>query len=337
MPERLRKWWPVLKVVFGLVILFFIGRSLASDLAKPELWQRSFDPLWLLPSGALYVLGLGCTMTFWGVLLRGLNQQPTFVGLLRGYYIGLLGKYVPGKAWALLLRNSFLGNGRVNPVIAVQTGFYEVMMMMLGGTVLACVLFALTGPNNGATLDAEVLLQLVSLSIPESVHLSREVLTAFAAAMSLPFLLITFPPLFNRIASGAAKPLARFHDGPLPQIKGTSYLRGLPLEIACWLCMGASLCCTLNAVWPNEIGWTWYGYGYVTAATALACVAGFVIIVVPSGLGVREYLLIVFLRPYFPGSTAAVAVIVFRIVWTISEVILAGGLYLAGRMPWQKN
>ena len=41
---------------------------------------------------------------FWYRLLRQLGQRPTALAAVRAYYIGHLGKYLPGKACALLLR-----------------------------------------------------------------------------------------------------------------------------------------------------------------------------------------------------------------------------------------
>ncbi len=160
MRERLRKWWPVLKIVLGLVILFFVGKSLWHDLSEPGLWQHSYDMTSLVAAGAFYVAGLACTMLFWGLLLWRAGQFPGALGLLRGYYIGLLGKYAPGKAWALFLRAAFVGKGRVNAAVAVQTGFYEVMMMMAGAGLLACILLAMkAGASDKALAQMQKLLE----------------------------------------------------------------------------------------------------------------------------------------------------------------------------------
>ena len=47
----------------------------------------------------------------------GVGQRPGGMATVRAYYIGQLGKYVPGKAWALLLRSVLIRGPQ-------QHGFY---------------------------------------------------------------------------------------------------------------------------------------------------------------------------------------------------------------------
>src|SRR5262249_47187334 len=105
MRERLRKLWPFVKLLLGLAIVVVIGRRFYLDLRDhPELLRQPLRPGWLLLSGALYLLGLGFSALCWHRLLRALGQRPSFPSALRAYYIGHMGKYLPGKAWALFLR-----------------------------------------------------------------------------------------------------------------------------------------------------------------------------------------------------------------------------------------
>ena len=101
MQGKLRRGWPVVKALVSLAILFFIGRSFARDLAKPELWEQPIAFGWLLPAGLLYLAGLSACALYWRRLLQHIGQRPTVAGTLRAYFIGQLGKYVPGKALAL--------------------------------------------------------------------------------------------------------------------------------------------------------------------------------------------------------------------------------------------
>src|SRR5262245_38975320 len=120
--QRLKKLWPAVKVLMLLAILGLIGRHFAHILLNPELkeadeahrepWQIFQDTLlqanpgWLIASAVLYLVGLGFSMYFWFRLLRALGQQPSLPWMMRAYYVGHLGKYVPGKAVALFLRTT---------------------------------------------------------------------------------------------------------------------------------------------------------------------------------------------------------------------------------------
>src|SRR5437899_602176 len=104
MRQRLRALWPVVKAVLGLAIVIVIGRQFARDLRRPDLWQRPLYHGWLWGAGGLYLGGLGFSAWYWQRLLRRLGERPAVGAIPRAYYLGHLGKYLPGKAWALLLR-----------------------------------------------------------------------------------------------------------------------------------------------------------------------------------------------------------------------------------------
>ena len=75
----------------------------------------------------------------------------------------------------------------------------------------------------------------------------------------------------------------------------------------------------------------------VAAIMGLSYVAGFVIVLAPSGLGVREFFLALFLTPELvrlcaldedrARGSAVLAVLVLRLVWTAAELVIVGLLY----------
>src|SRR5205823_13079865 len=107
MKPWMRTLLPVLKIVFSLAILAAVGRFFYRDLLRAGtegLWKHSVQPGWLVLSGVFYILGLGCSAWFWIRLMKSLDQRPTALSAIRAYYLGHLGKYLPGKAWALVVR-----------------------------------------------------------------------------------------------------------------------------------------------------------------------------------------------------------------------------------------
>ena len=105
----------------------------------------------------------------------------------------------------------------------------------------------------------------------------------------------------------------------------------------CWFLWGASVWAILQALVDSPQPWEWATIGRYTAYMGLAYVAGFVIILVPSGIGVREFLLNLFLVPEVSRilhtgddearAVAVLAVILLRVVWTAAEVLANAMLY----------
>src|SRR5581483_9157974 len=95
-----RRLWPISKALLALAILAGVGRQFYRDLQRPELDELALRWDWLSASAALYLLALGFSAWFWFHLLHILGERPPLPRAVRAYYIGHLGKYVPGKAWA---------------------------------------------------------------------------------------------------------------------------------------------------------------------------------------------------------------------------------------------
>ena len=85
-----------------------------------ELTQRDeghwhWQPGWLVAAGLIYLAGLLPFALFWFRVLRVLGQRPTLRETLRAYYIGHLGKYVPGKAMVVVMRTALIRSDRWQP------------------------------------------------------------------------------------------------------------------------------------------------------------------------------------------------------------------------------
>jgi hypothetical protein len=266
---------------------------------------RARQPGWLALSAVLYVAGLCFCLWFWFHLLRVLGQVPRWPAAIRAYFIGHLGKYVPGKAWALLIRTTLANGPGVRLGVAALTAFYETLTTMAAGALLSAVLFLWFARDDGSAFwKALGLLALAGIPL--------------------------FPAIFNRIVRRVSTPFMKPDDPPLPRLGHGTLITGLLLTACGWLFLGASLWAAVQAIAPEPAVWSvasWLRYsGYI----ALAYVAGFLTLPAPGGLGVRELLLQTFLAREFADTehkamTVAI-VILLRLVWTVAEVIMAGAV-----------
>ena len=71
---------------------------------------------------------------------------------------------------------------------------------------------------------------------------------------------------------------------------------------------------------------------HLTSAFAVAWTAGFLSLVVPGGLGVREGTLLLLLRDYYPLEVAAALVVMARILWMACELACVAIAFLCIRV-----
>jgi hypothetical protein len=353
MRERFRKLWPLVKLLLGLAIVVVIGRRFYLDLRDhPELLRQPLRPGWLLLSGALYLLGLGFSALCWHRLMLGLGERPPFLTALRAYFIGHMGKYLPGKAWAVFLRASLVRGHGASPVLATVAAFYEVLVTMSAGALSAVVFFLLMLPPSpdhlgsgrvrqqlgtvveeatkpvSVPVDWQRLRRELTLADKPGAPIDRAPAVALALGLLVPLMLPTLPPVFNRLVHHLSLPF-RAQDAVLPKFGWRGLVEGLLATGLGWMSLGGSLWAVLQCgALPDPPPWTADTWGRLTAIVGIAYVCGFAILLAPSGLGVREFFFMLFLVALLgvasPQGEAALllAVLALRLAWTAAEVIM---------------
>jgi uncharacterized membrane protein YbhN (UPF0104 family) len=293
-----------------VLVIWFVRRSLveAWNQLGQHPWQLSAG--WLGVAAVLYVSALFLCGVFWYRALRALGQDVRFLEAMRAYYVGHLGKYVPGKAMVVILRAALVKSHRVDTGIAAATVFLETLTWMAVGSSLAAAYLA--------------------------VHLRQEhVYLVGAIGLMLLAGLPTCPPVFVRLARWAG--VGRSNPLTLASLQKLGYRTialGWLLMGAGWGLMGLSLWATLRAMAVPMVSPA-SDIPLCAASAALATVAGFVVLFIPAGLGVREAALAILLTPYLADSTpdpelvAWVSAAVFRMVSMVSELAISGILYIA--------
>jgi hypothetical protein len=350
MQTRIRRLWPVLKGVLALTILAGVAWQFARILRSPELdWEqlRRARPEWLAASGAFYLVGLGFPALYWWHLQRHLRQRPDGLPAIRAYYISHLGKYLPGKAWALVLRAGLIQGPRVHVGVAGMAAFYEVLSTMAGGVLWAALWFALASPGAGALpdwptvkklFDPEADISALQTNVAAvSEAMDGKVLAVVALILWIPVGAPVLPPLFNRLAHRVSAPFRAADAAPPPPVRWSYLAEAVLLCAGTWLLLGASLIAVFQAILKEPPVWNLGLVLGVAARFAVGYVASFLIFVVPGSLGVRELFLTFFLIPAVSAFTATpgaqivplviVAVLILRLIWTIAEVAMSSIVY----------
>jgi uncharacterized membrane protein YbhN (UPF0104 family) len=306
--------WALQALVLVLVCVG-VGRTVQGALAQLSQHSWSVRPTWLMVAGMFYAAGLTPMAWFWYRALSSLGQPAPWWETLRAYYLGHLGKYVPGKALTVVLRVA-----AVRPwVTSIRIG------------VLSMMLETLTMMAVGASLAAALSLVVLQLEPRLAV-----IAVAMAAAAGFP----TLPPVAKRVARIGLARIKQDSDLSLPPSISSDVsasLHGINLRLLaagwlagtlCWVLLGLSLWATLRSIGVEQIHLLSRDLASLIAAVAVAVVAGF-LSMLPGGLVVRDAVLMQLLVPLCGDEASAlVAAVLLRLVWLVTEVLVCGILYM---------
>jgi glycosyltransferase 2 family protein len=320
----LKKWWPVGKALLGVAVIVAVGWQFARILNDPTLREQAPDrsplevltgallaarPGWLLAAAVCYAVGLGFSAFFWHRLLRLLGQRPSPTATAWAYYVGHLAKYVPGKAWSLFARSSLATGPETRLGVSALTAVYETLTTMAAGALLAAALLPWLAADGGDRLWYAL---------------------GLLALAGVPIL----PGVFNPVVRRLAAPFLKAETQPIPPVRTSTLLSGLGLTACGWLLLGASFWAVLQAVRPQPFDPT--VLARCIAYLAVAYVAGF-IIPTGGGLGTRELILQQFLEPQLGKLDSVVAVLLLRLLWMATEVLMAGVTTVPILAAWRRS
>lgn len=243
-------------VGIGLVTVGFVVQTLASEWTRSRDAIVEADPGWLLLAFVLAGLGMSSIAWAWDDVLGILGGKVGRGRALAWYYIGELGKYLPGGVWPLVGRGEMARRGGVPRSRAYASVALSLVTLYLAAMLVAIGLlpFALTGDRPGSIT---VVLALLPLGL---------------AALH-PRVLAPAVALVERLAR-------RRLAVTIPSWKATVgvVLRYVPT----WLLVGGSTWAVARAVTPDP------SLPRVAFAAVLSWIVGFLAVPVPAGAGVRE-------------------------------------------------
>jgi hypothetical protein len=308
-PSRLKKrLFLAGKLLVVAAVVWAVGDTLRDARGQLAAYDWHFRYRWLAAASACYLAGLLPAGLFWHRVLGLLGQKAQLGETLTAYYVGHLGKYVPGKAMVVVLRTGLIRGERVNTAVAAASVFFETLTMMAVGAFISAAILAVWFRD-------QTFLMLV------------------AGGLMIVAGLPTLPPVFKTITRwagvGRSDPSLR---AKLDQLGMGTLLLGWAAMTIGWVMLGLSLWATLKAVGIDGLDLVRHLPRYV-ASVSLAMVAGFLSLI-PGGLGVRDLILAELMVPYFgqvacplePSAAALVTAGLLRVEWLASELAISGVL-----------
>jgi uncharacterized membrane protein YbhN (UPF0104 family) len=288
-----RGWVRVAQALVGLSIVLFAIRALVRNWdqfrSQPLEWQ--LRPGWLVLSLVLIWLMYALLILGWRAMLSGWGQQLDGWSAARIWIVSGLGKYIPGKVWALA--GMALLSQRAGVAAWAATGSAVVMQVLAIGT--------------GAAVAG-----LAGAHILESAQQGAGaglVLLVAGAIMSVG--LLFWPPFLRRLLRLAAPQAVGERQPPARGI-----VVGIATNIVAWLGYGLALWLLGRGLLPTS------GLSLQLAITVFTAsyLAGFLALFAPGGIGVREGLFILMLQEPLGVGAATSLALASRLLLTVAEL-----------------
>lgn len=283
-------WRRLITVAVVGAIALFLGRSIASQWDAIAHFHWAIRWGWLTLSGALVWVDFVILIALWRILLVRIGNSPLRFGTAyRVWFVSNFGKYLPGKVWTVMGMVYLLKREGYDAPSVLVSAVLNQALSVLSGLLLSIIVLG-GGVFGGLPVWA----------------------LALGGALSLAVLI---PAVFQRLVNVGLR-LIR-HD---PIVIPLSY--GLMLAlfltyVGTWVIYGAAFWALLLGVGIESAGPFWVTVAIFCASYLL----GFLAILVPGGLGVREGSLTVLLGSYLPVGLAAPIAVLSRIWLTLTEIL----------------
>lgn len=254
-------------------------------------WQLKWHMLVI--SAAILVLTYYIIPFGW-IWLAGAAGSEVGSGELRSvWYLSQLGRYVPGKVWLFAGRAGFLRSRGLSALRSTSVPFLE-------------LLYTAAGAGLAAAIPA-----LISSDFSVEYSGLRSAIIAAGACILIIPLLRPIQKWLYRIRHGAVPEAL-----PLPGIAGSIKL--LLLYSGLWWIRGFAL-----YLWLRGFGLFNVSFWICCAAAPLSWLAGYIVFLVPGGVGIREAATVALVAG--SGDTGPLLAVVAgqRIVLSLAEVLFA--------------
>jgi hypothetical protein len=293
--ERAAPWRQVrvARVIVAVLIVAAITYAVVSEWGDVSSALQTLNWANVVMAFLAVLMGMLAAGLAWRALLAGEGYPLPPWTAARIFLVGQLGKYLPGSVWSVVLQTELARGAGVPRARAFTTS-------------VACV---------GLSVSSALAIGLVGLPVLASLDSPL----GWALVAILPVALVCTHPRVLTVLVNMILRLMR--KSPLPRSftwRGVGTALGWFLLT--WILYGAHLWLLASALGAPG----WEGFVRSLGGFALALTAGAMFIVVPSGAGVREGLIVAALAGVMSAGEALGVAVVSRMVFTAADVLAAG-------------
>jgi uncharacterized membrane protein YbhN (UPF0104 family) len=302
---RLTFKWAIIVAIF-----FFLGKMVWDDWNQVKVTPFTLRPFPFILSTLIFAFSYFIQIWAWYLITLKLEIALSPSDTLKTWFYSQLGKYLPGKIWLFLSRFHFYeSRGKSKKAISIALYLENVTIIMAAGLIFLAVLIFFR-------------------EIGSSYSWGRSGGVVLLFLLGFIFL---HPRVLQKILNWAL-----IHFKREPVFLSISYSDVLWILFVCiisWLIGGIGFYLFVDSVYPATPQYILF----LTGALAISSTLGLIAIFAPSGLGVREGVLVYLLSLMMPPPIAVIISILTRIWMTLIEIGLIGMVYLLGQVQQREK
>ena len=280
----------VVGIAIGVAGIAFVARRIVHDRSEIADALSSADLAWLVVGGVAGLFAMGLIGVNWLLILRHAGATAPWRRGMSWFFVGQLGKYVPGGIWPIVGQADLAHRGNTPRRAAYSSTALSMVATFLAAATVAAV-SGLISPSDGRLLPATIAMGLV---------LAFGVLVIPAARSTL-----------DRLAERVTRKQLRL---PAPRWFTLLVVRHLPvwvsfagMNIFAVVALGSDLDASLVVE--------------LIFVTCVSWMAGFVVVGVPGGIGVRETIFISMTTAPLGAGVAVSVAVLSRVVSIVVDLV----------------
>lgn len=287
-------WQKIIGYLIPIVIFYFLFRTIGENFTQIANYKFDFRILPLVLSVIFVFANSVLAAIILKYFFRHTGFRLPFSDMLRVYSLSQLAKYIPGGVWLYLLRFRFL-NRQVSKESFVAVSALENAVYVLSGFILtffvSAQIFTTTLQRTAAIIFGLVILSIL-LNTKWFYFFVDKAIKIFKKSEALNYQRISRGPLFVTLLGSALN----------------------------WILIGIGFFFFVSSFLQVDIEMLpWF-----VAVFAASVTAGYVFVIAPGGLGVREGIMVLLLQSVFGLELAIVIAVATRIWAIVSEALIAG-------------
>lgn len=301
-----RRLWRVLQFAAGAALVGLAARSVVvnwqSLRAQPIEWR--FSAAWIAASVLVVFASYAVLIEAWRRVVLSMGERVAFFTATRIWFLASLGKYVPGKVWAVAGAAVLAQRAGVDPGVAVAGAVVLQALALASGAAVVAVTareaFQAVGQGAVPLAAAVIVLSLAGVAMLASQRVldrfNRLLPSSWPRLRAIPPRMLATAFIANAIAwTGYGLALLLLARGLLPGVE-----LSLPQAVGVFTC---------------------------------SYLVGFIALFAPGGLGPRESVFLLMLAPDIGLKPAAALALASRLLLTGTEILPAVPILLRGNPP----